>query len=26
MPQTFGSTIPKSQLDALVHYLAQNTH
>jgi cytochrome c oxidase subunit 2 len=26
MPQTFGSTIPKSQLDALVHYLAQNTN
>lgn len=26
MPQTFGTTIPKSQLDALVHYLAQNTH
>jgi cytochrome c oxidase subunit 2 len=26
MPQTFGTTIPKSQLAALVHYLAQNTH
>ena len=26
MPQTFGTTIPKNQLDALVHYLAQNTH
>ncbi len=26
MPPTFGTTIPKSQLDALVQYLAQNTH
>ncbi|HUK45814.1 MAG TPA: cytochrome c oxidase subunit II [Gaiellaceae bacterium] len=25
MPQTFGSTIPRNQLDLLVEYLAQNT-